>query len=295
MTPAPNVDVHVADRLLDRVRALAAPVCVGLDPVYARIDPDRAAVEPGAALASIRAFCLDVLDAVATCVPAVKPQSACFERYGAAGVQVLEEVITAARDRDLVVILDVKRGDIGVSAEHYATAAFGAAGAPRADWATINAYLGDDGVTPFLEHGGAFALVRTSNPGGDAIQAARLEDGRTVADAMADLVRAWGSTSVGAAGYSRLGAVVGATKREDVARLRERMPEQLFLLPGYGAQGGGADDVREAFDARGLGAIVTASRSVIYATPAGGGPRVDGMRDAARRLADDVGAAAGLR
>ena len=169
--------VHAADRLLDRVRATAAPVCVGLDPDLARIAPDAPVVSKDAALARVRAFSLDVLDAVASFVPCVKPQSACFERYGAAGVQLLEEVVAAARERDLVVILDAKRGDIGVSAEHYAAAIFGSVEAPHADWTTINAYLGEDGVTPFIARGGAFALVRTSNPSGNLVQTARLDDG----------------------------------------------------------------------------------------------------------------------
>jgi orotidine-5'-phosphate decarboxylase len=277
---------HAADRLIDAVDRLAAPACVGIDPVLARLPATGAGA--GSAIDAIRSFTLGVLDATAGVVPCVKLQSACFERYGHAGVALLEEMMAAARERELVVILDAKRGDIGLSAEHYAAAAFGddeTAGA-GADWITINAWLGDDGILPFLARGAAFALVRTSNPGGDAVQTPRLADGRSVAEAVAALVADLGRPFVGARGYSTLGAVVGATKPDDAARLRAAMPEQIFLVPGFGAQGAGVDDVRACFDGDGRGAIVTASRSVIYAAA---------VADAARSFADDVGRAAGMR
>ena len=151
-------------------------------------------------------------------------------------------------------------------------------------------------MRPFLRPGhGAFALVRTSNPGGDVVQGQRLADGRTVAESMADLVAGIGREHAGSRGFSALGAVVGATRPREAERLRERMPEQILLVPGYGAQGGGVEDVRPLFDAEGKGAIVTASRSVIYAGDPASSAWAHSVADAARRLADEVGQAAGVR
>lgn len=254
---------HAGDELLAAIARIGSPVCVGLDPVLERIPAEVGGED---AAATIERFSEGVIRAVAGLVPCVKIQSACYERYGSAGFAALERTMQRAREAGLVTILDAKRGDIGVSSEHYAAASRRAG----ADWTTCNGYLGDDGIAPFLAEGrGGFALVRTSNPSGDAFQNLPLADGRTVADAMADLVRTLGDRHVGASGFSTLGAVVGATKRSDAARLRERLPRQVFLVPGYGAQGGGIDDVLPCFRPDGRGAIVTASRSVLY--PAGGG------------------------
>ncbi|MEM9882594.1 MAG: orotidine-5'-phosphate decarboxylase [Planctomycetota bacterium] len=260
---------HVMDRLLDACRAKGAPVCVGLDPVVAKLPDALGGLEP---VAAIERFCYEVIDAVAEHVPAVKPQLACFERYGSVGFAVYERVVTAAHEAGLFVIGDGKRGDIGLSASHYASGLLAGEedGAVGCDALTVNAYLGADGVEPFVRAAaatgrGLFALVRTSNPGGDALQGLLLGDGRSVAEAVADLVADLGCGHLGQRGYSVLGAVVGATKPADAAELRRRMPQQLFLVPGFGAQGGSADDVRACFKADGTGAIVTASRSVLYA------------------------------
>lgn len=244
-------------------------MCVGIDPVVGRLPAALRPADESAARAveSIVAFTLDLLDAVTPHVGCVKIQSACFERYRAQGAAGLQKVLAAAADHGLQVILDAKRGDISLSAEHYAAAAFDPAqGSARPDWITINSYLGADGIKPFLRSGfGAFALVRTSNPGSDAVQARRLTDGRTVAELVAALVADIGSNAVGRQGYSALGAVVAATKADEAAALRALMPQQIFLVPGFGAQGGTAADVRPCFDQAGRGAVVTASRSVIYA------------------------------
>ena len=259
--------MHPADRLLARVRAVGSATCVGLDPVVERLPSaigpaDRA--DASACAAAIERFSIGVIEAVADRVAAVKIQAACFERHGADGFAAMARVLRVAGESGLVVVYDAKRGDIGISAEHYAASAraFGA------DWTTVNAYLGADGLRPFLASGGAaFALVRTSNPSGDLLQGARLEDGRSVAEMVADLVTSLvtevGRDSLGASGFSALGAVVGATKRAEIARLRARMPHAVFLVPGYGAQGGTADDVRAAFTRGDEGALITASRSVI--------------------------------
>jgi orotidine-5'-phosphate decarboxylase len=218
---------------------------------------------------AIRAFCRGVIDAVGEHVAAVKFQSACFERHGGAGVALLEELSHYAAAQGLCVILDAKRGDIGISAEHYAAAAR----RMGAHALTVNGYLGPRTIEPYLAAGlGAIVLVRTSNADSDLVQGPRLADGRTVAEMMADHVAALGELHVGENGYSDVGAVVGATKAEDGRALRARMPHQVFLVPGYGAQGGTAEDVRALLDDRpecGGGVLVTASRSVIYAAGAG--------------------------
>jgi len=212
-----------------------------------------------------------------------------LDGVGAEGYAAMGRVLAAARASGLAVVLDFKRGDIGISAEHYAASAR----ATGSHWTTINAYLGNDGIAPFLAEGhGAFALVRTSNPSGDALQTLSLADGRTVAEAVADMVSALGAASIGASGFSALGAVVGATKRPEIASLRARMPHTIFLVPGYGAQGGTADDVRACFTAPQQGALITASRSVIYPKAAAGVPWEQAIRDAARAFADEIRAIA---
>lgn len=299
---------HAADRLLNAIALRPAPVCVGLDPDVNRLPAAHQprGNDPTSIASAMESFCLGVLDAVAEVVPCVKPQSACFERYREAGVAAMHRVIAAAKQRGLQVILDAKRGDIGATADHYAAAAFGpieASAADRADcpdWITINSYLGRDGIEPFLRTGhGAFALVRTSNPDGDAIQSLPLASpfgsARTVAEAVAALVADLGQSHVGASGYSNLGAVVGATKPQDAARLRELMPQQIFLVPGFGAQGGSARDIVPCFDGSGRGAIVTASRSVLYAFASGDSNWSQAVRDAARTMADEVSAAISSR
>ena len=254
-----------ADRLLDAIDRCGSPACVGLDPVTERFP--RAIRAPDDA-AAVLEFSAAVIGEVAGIVPAIKFQSACYERLGAPGIAALAASIDRARRQSLAVILDAKRGDIGISAEHYAATVAGLG----ADAVTVNGYLGMETIEPYLAAGlGVFVLVRTSNPGGDAVQSARLADGRTVAEMMADHVAALGAGRVGARGYSDVGAVVGATKAADGAALRARMPRQLFLVPGYGAQGGTAADIRALLGTPagglggGRGVLVTASRSVIYA------------------------------
>ncbi len=286
---------HFADRLIEAIRSKGSPVCVGLDPVYEQLpDVIRPNVDrgPSAALDAIVEFSSIVLDAVADHIPVVKFQSACFERYRADGVDALYSLIEEARQQGLLVILDAKRGDIGLSAAHYSSGIFspwvGDDDLPldgslddlsaaqqqhcsvldsNPDAVTVNSYLGMDGIEPFTENGhGVFALVRTSNPGSDAIQSIQLETGISIAEHIAGLVHELAQESIGESGYSLVGAVVGATKREDIESLREIMPNSMFLVPGYGAQGGTADDVKACFNAHdGLGALITSSRGIIHA------------------------------
>lgn len=270
-----------ADRLDAAIRAVGSPVCVGLDPVIASIAEAVKARRPDA-VGVIGDFCTGVLKAVAGLVPAVKFQAACFERYGPGGVEALERGMELARSLGLVVVLDAKRGDIGISAEHYAAAGAGLG----ADAITVNGYLGPSTVEPYLSAGlGVFVLVRTSNPDSDLIQAHRLADGRSVAELMADTVAGLGRTRVGSARLSDVGAVVGATKSSEGAALRARMPDQIFLVPGYGAQGGTAEDIRALLRPDRRGVLVTASRSVIYAK---GEDWTAAIKSAAKQFADEV-------
>lgn len=276
---------HFIDRLLSRCDTLDCPVCVGIDPVYERL-PDELKVDDrsdgqGSAQQQVNAidrFVIGVLQAVAPHVPCVKFQSACFERYLWRGVEAYHRLVHQARKQGLIVIGDAKRGDIGISADHYAAGCLGDAPYQDLDHVlgpdslTVNAYLGDDGLRPFVDQAasdgkGVFALVRTSNASSDALQGLRLDDGRTVAQAVAQMIAALGSDVklIGTSGYSLLGAVVGATKTADIAMLRKEMPQQLFLVPGFGAQGGSEQAVKACFKPDGTGAIITASRSVIYA------------------------------
>ncbi|MEO0963611.1 MAG: orotidine-5'-phosphate decarboxylase [Planctomycetota bacterium] len=259
---------HFADRLTAAVVRTGGPVCVGLDPVPDRLPAALRAMPIGVALA---AFGQGVIEAVKDTAAAVKPQLACYERHGVAGLAAYEATVAAAKAAGLLVIADAKRGDIGISAGHYAAALLGPDGVGGgADAVTVSPYLGPDTLEPFVEaatrHGaGLFVLVRTSNPGSAALQRLRLDDGREVCEAVADQVVTLGERSVGACGYSAIGAVVGATHPEDAARLRGRMARQVFLVPGYGAQGGGVAEVLPCFNGDGAGALITASRSVIYA------------------------------
>jgi len=204
---------------------------------------------------------------------AVKPQVACYEAYGAPGLQALEETISEANRLSIPVIVDGKRNDIGSTAEHYAQAWLGAApgftgalpAGPKGDWLTVNAYLGSDGVKPFLAHGAVFVLVKTSNPGSGEFQGLKLADGDANMEAMAKLVRQWGEGRTGACGLNDVGAVVGATWPAEAKRLRALMPNTIFLVPGYGAQGGSAADALAGRRPDGRGCVVNSSRAIIGA------------------------------
>ncbi|HRJ49571.1 MAG: orotidine-5'-phosphate decarboxylase [Phycisphaeraceae bacterium] len=257
---------HAIDSLINAIDRVGSPACVGIDPVYENLPPALTAshATPTAALFE---FTHSVLAAAAEAVAAVKFQSACFERYGHEGIAALEQAVAEAVRLGLFVILDAKRGDIGSTSDHYA-AAVRRMGAHAV---TVNGYLGPSGVRPFVGTGlGVFVLVRTSNPDSDELQSARVADGRTVAQVVAGQVAHLGRETIGSRGLAGVGAVVGATKSAEGSSLRSIMPDQMFLVPGYGAQGGTADDVRALTrkNARSIGqagVVVNASRSVIYA------------------------------
>jgi orotidine-5'-phosphate decarboxylase len=283
---------NFADRLLGAVEAKSSHVVVGLDPDFTLLPGPVRDLFPGALADPFeltecyRVFLTDVLDAVADIAVAVKPQLAYFEALGSPGYGLYEELVSEAQYRGLLVIADAKRGDIGSTADAYARAHLDVAGA---DAVTVNPWFGTDGVEPFLEraraHGkGIFVLVKTSNPSSSEIQDLALVDGRRVSGRVAELVERWGEDCIGDLGYASVGAVVGATHPEELASLRVAHPETPFLVPGYGAQGAGADHLRGAFDKAGTGAVVNSSRAVLYAYRERGGD----WRKAARAEADDM-------
>lgn len=280
-----------ADRLAARMDEVGSPLCVGLDPVYEKLPAELRGAASEHPATAIARFDEAVLEATRHVAAAVKFQSACYERHGAAGWESLAGGIELARAHGLLVILDGKRGDIGLSASHYAASAVELG----ADAVTVNAYLGPSGVEPFIEAGlGVFCLVRTSNPDSDVVQSARLRDGRTVAELIASHVARLGVSCVGRRGLSGVGAVVGGTKAGsgEIAALRGAMPDQVFLVPGIGAQGGRPSDV-PMFARPGRrgpgesGVVITASRSVIYAE-SGPGAAAGGWRRSVAHAASEL-------
>ena len=272
---------NFADRLLEAVRAKGSPLCVGIDPVYDRLPAElREERNPGeeAAAAALVEFGRRIIRVVAPLVPAVKINSAFFERYDGHGVRGYYELIREAAHQELIVIGDVKRGDVGHSAEQYARACLAdpVGGDPKGhrtpDAITVSPYFGWDGVRPFVDvarqqQKGIFLLVRTSNPSAGEFQHLATAGGQTVADHVADRVRSWASQAglLGESGYSCVGAVISTRDLEEARRIRTRLDRSIFLIPGYGAQGMGLEAVAALFNEDGTGAVVNASRSIIYA------------------------------
>ena len=270
--------MHFGDRLIQAVEATGSPALVGLDPFLDRIPAEFEAAHAKEATRAERAaavgdFLCDVIAVVAGKAPAVKPQSAFFEALGADGIAQWERVVAEAKDAGLIVIGDVKRGDIGSTAAAYAQAFLsGVPGTdPRTlcDAVTLNPFLGSDSIQPFLgvaEGTGAYVLVRTSNPSGKEFQSLGEPN---LAEQVADAVHGWGAGDLGEGGLSSLGAVVGATHPTELRTLRERMPHTPLLLPGYGAQGASAADVVGAFTQTSGGlasALVNSSRGPVSYT-----------------------------
>ena len=275
--------IHFADRLTNRISELSNPTVVGLDPRLSQIPEfirENAIEEFGetteAVAEAIIDFNMGIIDAISDIVPAVKPQIAFYECYGHQGFRAYEETVRYAQEKGLIVIGDAKRNDIGSTAQAYADGHLGTVdlfGEPESvidtDALTVTPYLGSDGIDPFtkvcaVRGKGIFVLVRTSNPSADEIQGQALGD-HLMDEHVASLVEGWGRELIGDSGFSSVGAVVGATYPEEARVLRNLMPNQIFLVPGYGAQGGGAEDVKPCFHENGTGAIVNSSRGIIFA------------------------------
>lgn len=269
---------HFADRVAAACRAKGNALCVGIDPRWEALPRELREWHSDGTLTAVSAafahFSERVLEIVAPLVPVVKPQSAFFEACGPAGFMAQQHVLRKARELGLITILDNKRNDIASTAEAYADAAFAGTLVDskrhlvwEADAITINPYLGRDAVEPFLArarqvHGGVFVLVRTSNKGAGLFQ--DLESrGKALYQHVADAVGAWANENLGTCGHGDVGAVVGATHPAELAALRQLIPQTIFLVPGFGAQGGSAADAAAAFRADGLGAIVNSSRGII--------------------------------
>ena len=267
------------DRLIEKIKQTDNPSVVGLDTNFDYLpDELRAGVADlrGAAQA-IAEFNRNVIDNICDIVPAVKVQIAYYEMYGVEGMKTFAETLAYASKKGMYVMTDAKRNDIGATAECYAKAYLGKTfvnGASEtafdSDFLTVNGYLGSDGIVPFLKwmkerDKGIFVLVKTSNPSSGELQDMRLSDGKTVYEYMGQLVEEWGKNCRGKYGYSDVGAVVGATHPAQAEILRKQMPHTFFLIPGYGAQGGTARDLKVGFDADGMGGIVNSSRGILCA------------------------------
>lgn len=263
------------ERLIKKIRDCQNPVCVGLDPRWAQLPAAMTdginPKDPSAAAEAYQRFCCEVIDVVATMVPVVKPQMAFFEQLGSAGLTVLQEVVQYARLQGLLVVLDGKRGDIGSTATAYADAYLGsdASSGMGTDALTVNPYLGPDTLEPFTKtaierDAGLFVLVKTSNPGSGALQDLQV-DGQPIYGHVAQWLNDANREAQPDGAYGPLGAVTGATHPAQLAEIREMCRQSFLLVPGYGAQGGGAADVAEAFDSDGLGAIINSSRGIIFA------------------------------
>jgi len=283
---------NFADRVIDRIKSIQSRVCVGLDPDLNKF-PISLLKKHGLENFSGTAFDKLPLNSVSECIiefnkmiidivcedaVAVKPQSAHYERFGYLGIKALYETANYAKSKNLITILDAKRNDIGSTAEKYAYAYLGSrcgknAAAFYFDAITINAYLGSDGVIPFvktcIDNGkGIFILVKTSNKSSGDFQDLQLSDeGGPLSRKVAEMVDNYGKDVIGASGYSSIGAVVGATFPDDITELRKQMPKNLFLMPGYGAQGAAPENLNNAFDNDGFGALINSSRAILYPCP----------------------------
>ncbi len=293
----------IFDSLQKKIIEMQNPTCVGLDTSFSYLPEEmRAGVKDFSGVSeAILTFNKTLIDNLCDLVPAVKVQIAYYEAYGAAGLECFQKTCEYARNKGLFVIADCKRNDIGATASRYAEAYLGEGEFGRAfpaDLLTVNGYLGTDGIAPFLEEckkhdGGIFVLVKTSNPSSGELQDLKLENGCTVYEYMGDLVEQWGEGTLGEYGFSRVGAVVGATYPEEAKILREKLEHTFFLIPGYGAQGGKAETLKNCFKNGGWGGIVNNSRGILCAYQKRGGSYFEAARAAAVDMKKDLLSALG--
>lgn len=271
---------NMMDNLINKIKEKNSPIVMGIDPRY-EIIPDVIKLKypknmAGFAKSAVE-FAKKLIDATYDIIPAVKPQLAYFEMMGPSGLEAFKEIVDYAKSKDLIVIADAKRGDIGTTSQGYANTFLGETSLNDykekiydADFVTVNPYMGTDCVKPFVDDSkkyekGVFVLVKTSNKSSGELQDLKLENGNKVYEQVATLVEEWGKDLIGKNGYSSISAVVGATYPEQLKEIRRLAPHTFFLIPGYGAQGGKAEDIALGFDENGIGGIVNASRSLMCA------------------------------
>lgn len=264
--------VNFADVLIDEGKRKNSVLVVGLDPdinFFPDVILENIDISSNESIANaIYEFNKIIIDAVANHVIAVKPQLAYYEVYGSYGIKALEDTISYARSKGIIVINDAKRGDIGSTSTAYARAFLGN-GTISGDMVTVNPFLGSDGYMPFInvaqEHNkGIFVLLKTSNPSSYEIQDLKLENGKLLHFKMAEQIEELAKKTVGINNYSFIGAVVGATYPEEARKIRKTLPHSIFLVPGFGIQGGKAEDLGVFFDEDGIGAVISTSRGIIY-------------------------------
>ena len=285
------------DELCGKINKTMCSVCVGLDTTYEYLNEDYKKTEQASEIEisqRIYAFNRDIIDAVKDVVPCVKVQVAYYEQYGYHGVKCFYDTMQYASQSGLIVIADVKRNDIGSTAKAYSKALLQNS---AADFITVNAYLGIDGIAPFIEDcemtgKGIFVLVKTSNPSGGEFQDLDI-GGQTLYSRVGEKTAQWGSKLKGTYGYSSVGAVVGATYPQQAKELREKLKSTFFLVPGYGAQGACANDIAVNFDKDGLGAVVNSSRGILLAYTKEGYSKKPALaaRQAAMEMKEDINAA----
>lgn len=271
---------NVMDKLIQKIQEKNSPIVMGIDPRYEMIPECIKSqfskdLEGFAKMAVV--FAKGLIDEVYDIIPAIKPQLAYFEMMGPEGLKAFNEIVEYAKSKDLIVIADAKRGDIGTTSQGYSNTFLGKTKLDDvekkiydADFVTVNPYMGTDCVKPFIDDSekynkGVFVLVKTSNKSSGELQDLKLENGKKVYEQVATLVEEWGKNLIGEYGYSSISAVVGATYPEQLKEIRKLAPHTFFLIPGYGAQGGKAEDIALGFDENGLGGIVNASRSLMCA------------------------------
>ena len=271
---------NAIDRLINKIKETDNPTVIGIDPKYDML-PECIKNKYGKTLEDISKAILEfnkeLIDNTYDIIPAVKVNIAFYEMYGIEGMKAFEKTCKHAKEKGMVVIADIKRGDIGSTAQSYSNAFLGKTKIGEkeesifdVDFVTVNPYMGTDCVKPFIDDckkydKGIFVLVKTSNPSSGELQDKKIEGGEKIYVEVAKLVEKWGEDLIGENGYSSVSAVVGATYPNQLKEIREIAPHTYFLIPGYGAQGGKAEDIALGFDKNGLGGIVNASRSLMYA------------------------------
>ena len=268
------------DKLIEKIKETGNPTVMGLDPRFEML-PECVTNKYPKTLEGVAEAIIEynkaLIDATYDIIPAIKPQIAFYEMFGIPGMKAFEETCKYAKEKGMIIIADIKRGDIGSTAAGYSNAYLGKTKIGDieqsifdVDFVTVNPYMGTDCVKPFIEdckkyNKGLFILVKTSNPSSGELQDLILESGEEVYTNVAKLVEKWGEELIGEYNYSSIAAVVGATYPKQLADIRKTAPHTFFLIPGYGAQGGKPEDIALGFDDNGLGGIVNASRSLMCA------------------------------